>query len=104
MRTDLLLDTNYDLLFTGGDFATGGSVQQEAELIIQSQMGEWRQHPATGLGIDNYLKRSAGGAPMLANAQQFRRDLKVALEADGIRPQALEVSEDLSTFKIEIKE
>ena len=104
MRTDILLDENYDLFIEDGDFSFGASAEQETEQIILSLPGEWKQNPLTGFGIDNYLKQRAGSSPVINSLPQFVRDLKLQLEADGFIDPEITVNDDLSNFNIAVNQ
>lgn len=104
MRTDIQLDENMGLVFKDGDFAVGSSAQQEAMNLILSQKGEWKENPQVGMGADRYIKKRVAGMLAVGNMPQFKRDTKLALEADGLVVKELVVSEDLSMFKLELNE
>jgi hypothetical protein len=103
MRIDLLLDEDYYIGITeGGDFDFGGSAQQDVDLLLQSEKGEWRQSPTVGMGIRRFLKKRIGSSPVIDTLPRFIRDAKVELQADGfINPEVI-VNEDLSDFKIAV--
>ena len=59
-NTDIILDkTTYDLVFTtGGDFTVAVSEQQEVNLLLNTALGNWFEHPLVGVGIMNFLASS----------------------------------------------
>lgn len=73
---DILLDENYDLAISNGDFKVGSSDSQHIQLIVDSWIGSWKQFPLVGVGITNY-KNSAGQEIAL------KRNIAVQLEVDG---------------------
>jgi hypothetical protein len=95
MRKDIQLDDNNDLLFANGDLVVGESDRQNVKLIVESQMGEWKEFPTVGFGIDNYLKKNR-------NDREFKRDLKVQLEQDGYKNTGIDLTDGYSKLKIEI--
>ncbi len=105
MRTDFLLDDNYDLDIdlAAGDFSIGGSAQQEVDLLLQSNKGEWRESPTVGVGIMRYLKKVAGNTARVDNVNRFVREVKVGLQADGFDSPDVIVTPDLSDFKINVE-
>ena len=103
MRTDILLDDDFDLMFENGDFATGSSAQQEVEQIGLSHPGEWKQFPIVGLGLTNYLKKVAGRPPLVGNVTKLIRDYRKQLNMDGFKDAELEINEDLSLFNINVE-
>ncbi len=48
---DLLLDDNKDISFENGDLVLGDSFQQETELILSSNQGEWKNEPLVGANM-----------------------------------------------------
>ena len=77
--TDVLLTdiapSQADLIFAGGDFATGDSTGQEVENIILAFPGWWFEFPTLGCAAANYV---AG-----PNANQLRSNIAVQLTRDG---------------------
>lgn len=51
---DILL-TNNDLTFEDGDFAIRESLLQDAKLILSTAPGHWKQFPALGVDLENFL-------------------------------------------------
>lgn len=74
---DFQLDTDGDLLISGGDFVIGLSDQQNIEDIIQAFPGWWKQSPQLGVGIRSYVK---GG-----DIQELEQSVLIQLTADGFK-------------------
>ena len=51
MATDILLDTDGDLLIVDGDMVMGESSAQHIGLMLQSNKGDWVQNPTVGIGL-----------------------------------------------------
>lgn len=103
MRTDLLLDENNDLLIgPDGDFVIGASAEQEVDLLLKSNKGDWKENPAIGLNISDYYLARTGMAPIINNVTRFKRALALELQADGHDSPEISVNSDLSDFKISI--
>ena len=67
----------YDLEITNGDFIIDSdSSQQETDLIINTNLGNWFQFPLVGVGIINYL-----ASPV--NALTLSNNIKKQLVNDG---------------------
>ena len=49
--TDLLLDADFDLKITNGDFDIGESTDQNVELLFISTPGDLKEHLETGIAI-----------------------------------------------------
>ncbi len=87
---DFLLDNTGDLLIVNGDFSVDDTTLQEAEDIILSYPGWWKQFPLVGCAAPNYLN-SPGTGQQLSNTinQQLKLDGKTltsfsaSMNADG---------------------
>ena len=84
---DLLLDDDLDLDVRGGDFAITESTQQHQKLILLTDKGEWRQSPATGVGINSMLLDDAAAGDIILEVQ-------MQMEADGLIISHLTVTAD----------
>lgn len=59
MTKDILIDfITQDLKFSNGDFAIGDSNEQHVVLIVNTNLGSWKQFPLCGVGVHNYLGSS----------------------------------------------
>ncbi len=86
--SDILLDENYDLAISGGDFVVGESDDQHIALLLLTAQGEWRQSPLTGV---NLLRYQSG--PMdTAGRAALQRERAIQLERDGYAVNVLSVS------------
>ncbi|RAJ75538.1 hypothetical protein CLV59_109152 [Chitinophaga dinghuensis] len=72
--TDILLDSNYDLTFDNGDLALGESLSQHQQLLLISNKGDWREHPAIGVGIMGFLKDDDAGVLLGEIKMEFEKD------------------------------
>lgn len=108
MRTDLLLNDNNELQAdpATGDFMVGPSAEQEAYLIVASTPGDFREFPLIGLALQKRLRKRVGQSSQqfIENPQRFKRDVKVALAADGLKLADIIVTENLSDFQITIED
>lgn len=83
MRTDVLLKED-DLDIAGGDFVIGPADLQHVYLVLRTHPGNWKQFPLVGYGEEKLLNGPLDG--------QQRRDIQLALQADGYNPRELTVS------------
>ncbi|TAE33327.1 MAG: hypothetical protein EAZ92_00630 [Candidatus Kapaibacterium sp.] len=83
---DFLLDLFLDLKTENGDFATGESTLQNQSLLFQTQKGEWKQHPTTGIGADDFVDDD--------DLVGFENEIRRQCVADGMEVETLEVFED----------
>ena len=86
--TDLLLDEHYDLLLSGGDLVVDAADEQHVALLLLTEKGEWRQSPATGVG----LRRHQAGPMDAAEQAALSREIRIQLERDGYQVNAVAVS------------
>lgn len=98
MRTDLLLDEDFDLLEDPDtfDFIEGPSDDQHVLLMTYSEKTEWRESPFAGFGILRRLKAKV-------NEAGFKRDLQVELENDGYFNALIILGKDITDFEIKIQ-
>ncbi|MGB1217495.1 MAG: hypothetical protein ACPG5P_06445 [Saprospiraceae bacterium] len=77
---DLKLNDEYDLVIEDGDFALIDGDEktiQDAELIIISNQGEWKEHPLVGCNLIQMMNAKY-------NETAIRRRIRLQLKADGI--------------------
>jgi hypothetical protein len=75
---DFLIDRDGDLgISADGDIETGESDVQNAQLILATFQGNWKQFPLTGAGLPLALEGGMDG--------EMRRNIQMQLEADGLR-------------------
>ncbi len=82
---DFLLDVNYDLLVTNGDFVIGASDNQHIQDIIQSFVGWWKQFPLVGVGIQSFINSNG-------QDQALARSIQIQLQSDGFTVQSPQVT------------
>lgn len=76
MPTDLLLDSNSDILIANGDFVIGESTKQHQLSLLVGNKGEYKQYPKVGVGINGYL--------LDENEQDMLREIRSQFESDGM--------------------
>jgi hypothetical protein len=74
--TDFLLNDDGDMTIANGDFLIGDSEAQDVELLITSSKGAWKEHPLTGVGIDQLVKTRS-------TEVRIKRDINEQLTLDG---------------------
>lgn len=78
MRKDIITQENtYEPTILLGDFFAGESREQEADLIIYSARGDWKQNPLIGVGV-----RRAYNKPI---SEELSRQIRLQCESDSLR-------------------
>lgn len=77
---DIMLDETGDLAVSAdGDLLLDYSTGQEAATIIHDKIGDWKQHPLIGVGIDDYVKRTVTASMF----EKLKRAVRVNFESDN---------------------
>jgi len=72
--TDFLVDENGDLQIANGDFIIGEADAQEIEHLMLFFKGEIKEHPTTGAGLVQMLKKRAGQTAAMQEARKQLTD------------------------------
>lgn len=88
--TDIILDTDAQLLSFDGDILQGDGVNQHLLYLIASAPGHWKEFPLVGVGIYNYLQGTV--SPL-----RIERDIIAQLKAD-VFPNPLVNARDFPTI------
>ena len=79
----LILDKDNELVIKDGTLAIGETREQNAQLIILAEKGEFKEHPQLGVGISQFLKSTG-------REKELLRTIRVQLALDGIRPRTID--------------
>lgn len=79
----LILDKDNELVIKDGTLAIGETREQNAQLIILAEKGEFKEHPQLGVGISQFLKSTG-------REKELLRAIRVQLALDGIRPRTID--------------
>ena len=71
------MNEEYDLQASDGAIMLGDTQEQNAALIVDSEKGEWKEHPQMGAGLRQLVKSQGTGREII-------RQTNVALQFDGI--------------------
>lgn len=87
-NTDLKIDEHYGLMTdpAAHDLVVGDVTLQNQALILQSQKGEWKEHPMVGCGIEGITNDDDNG--------QWKRDIREQLTRDGLKVRSLKINQD----------
>lgn len=84
MKKDVLVNSQNDLEWFSGDFWVSHSDEQNVQMLLKSEQGQWKQHPEAGC----FLQKNKNG-----NINRFfERNLRVQLQADGFSVKKLSIT------------
>ena len=91
-NTDLRIDEDYGLMTDPAthDLVLGDTTLQNQALILQSQKGEWKEHPMVGCGIGDMANDDDTNA--------WRRAIREELARDGMTVRNLRIEENNITI------
>lgn len=81
IRTDILLNENFDLDYVNGEIVRGESTLQHQQLLILCAKGEFKESPTTCVGAYGYLKDN--------DVSGFLGEVKKEFERDGMEIKSL---------------
>lgn len=76
MADDILLDENFDLIISDGDFAIGESELQEVANILKSVEGNFKANPLIGANMEQYIRQGD-------NKSKIEQRVRIALKRDN---------------------
>ena len=82
MKGILLHNELGDIVIRNGTMATGTTDEQNAQLIVLAEKGEFKEYPQLGVGISQFLKSTG-------RENELLRTIRIQLALDGIRPKQL---------------
>lgn len=86
--TDLILTPLSDLAVANGDFLLGDCLKQSQTLLLLTDKGEWKQHPAAGVGAAHFIETHATDAFTREVREQFARD---GMQVNSLRIQGTQL-------------
>lgn len=82
MKGILLHNKTNDIVIRNGTIAIGVTDEQNAQLIVLAEKGEFKEYPQLGVGISQFLKSTG-------RENELLRTIRIQLALDGIRPKQL---------------
>ena len=79
----ILFDTNNDIKIEKVSISIGNSDDQNAEMIIISEKGSFKEYPILGVGLLKFVKSTG-------KEKQMIREIKLQLSLDNINPKNIE--------------
>lgn len=83
---DILLASNFDLQFSGGDFAIGESTRQHQQILLIVEKGELKEFPTNGVGTQSWLLDDTSGDYNAEVKKEFERDGMTVYKVKGSLP------------------
>lgn len=82
-----------DLLIQNGSLTIADTSEQNAQMIVCAEKGEFKEYPQLGVGITRYLKS-------VGREREMLREIKVQLSFDGVKNP--KISFDNGQLKIDV--
>ena len=82
----LILDKDNEPVIKDGRLAIGETREQNAQLIITAEKGEFKEYPQLGVGISQFLKS-------VNRENELLRSIRVQLALDGIKPRTIDYND-----------
>ncbi len=73
-----------DLYIENGLLSIGNTREQNAQLILSAEKGEFKEYPTLGVGLHKYINS-------VGRDQEMIREIKVQLSLDGMSDAVVEV-------------
>jgi hypothetical protein len=83
--TDILLDTNNDLLIVDNDFVIGESSGQHQELLLIIEKGQIKEKPDATVGVVDYINDN--------EIEDMKFEIRKKFEADGMDFKGIDYNE-----------
>ena len=78
MKGILLTQDTFDVIIKNGTLQTGDTNEQNAQIIILAEQGEFKEHPLLGVGLTKFLKS-------VGREREIVRAIRIQLALDGIK-------------------
>lgn len=83
---DILIDSNYELIFKDGDLFIDKSDKQHCSFVIKSAKGEWKESALLGVEINKYLNSNS------SNYSALETNIREQLTSDNYTVQDLKLN------------
>ena len=90
---DILLDSDQELIAVNDDFRVGDASNNIIKYIVVSHVGNWKEFPLLGVGIEDYLNSNV-------TAEEIETTIKSSLSADVFNNPVVDASDFPSTIDI----
>lgn len=90
----ILLDEKGDLSFKNGKLQFGNTKDQNAQLILATNKGNWKEDPLLGANLTSLIASKSGMSRM-------KQSIKTALGRDGIETRSIAFKDGLINLLLE---
>ena len=81
---DIHLNDTFEPIVENGDFAVAPNLKQAQALLLQTNKGEWKQHPTMGVGVPNFLETF--------NMSELSREIREQFSQDGMKVNRVQIN------------
>ena len=81
---DIYLNDTIEPIVENGDFAVAPNLKQAQALLLQTNKGEWKQHPTMGVGVPNFLETF--------NMSELSREIREQFSQDGMKVNRVQIN------------
>ena len=81
---DIYLNDTFEPIVENGDFAVAPNLNQAQALLLQTNKGEWKQHPTMGVGVPNFLETF--------NMYELSREIREQFSKDGMKGNRVQIN------------
>lgn len=82
---DILIDETYNPICENGDFTTGDNLEQQQQLLLVTNPGDWKQNPFVGVGLVNWINDE--------NITGLKAEIKRQFKADGLKVNTVDLKD-----------
>ena len=81
---DIHLNDTFELMVENGDFVVAHNLKQAQTLLLQTNKGEWKQHPTMGVGVPHYLETF--------DMYELSREIREQFSQDGMNVDRVQIN------------
>lgn len=81
---DIHLNDTFEPMVENGDFVVAHNLKQAQTLLLQTNKGEWKQHPTMGVGVPHYLETF--------DMYELSREIREQFSQDGMNVDRVQIN------------
>lgn len=93
MQGIMINKETFELELSNKQLSIGTTDEQNVQLILLTNKGEWKEHPVLGAGLLSFLHSNASD-------MQIQRQIRLQLSLDNIKPKTLQVNNKILTIEL----